>query len=84
MDKGYKGAKLLAGQHLIEYADYPAQFGAHPAGLIELTLEARHTYQFRMRYCFWCTPRKHAVWIVDKTTGKVVWGQRPDWPGWWL
>ena len=27
---GYKKAKLLPGSHIIEYAYYPAGFGAHP------------------------------------------------------
>ena len=49
---GYKKAKLRPGRHVIEYAYYPAEFGAHPKGIIELDLRAGHLYEFRIRLCF--------------------------------
>lgn len=81
---GYKKAKLLPGRHVIEYAYYTAQFGAHPKGIIELDVQAGHSYQFDIKLCFWCNPRKFAVWVYDNTVGTVVWGEQPDWPSWWL
>ena len=84
LGSGYKKAKLLPGKHLIEYAYYPAEFGAYPKGIIELDLKSGHLYQFEIMLCFWCMPRKFAKWVVDKTMGEVVWGKRPDWPPWWL
>jgi hypothetical protein len=81
---GYKKAKLSPKKHVIEYADHPAEFGVHPRGKIEIDLESGHSYEFHIKYCFWCTPRKHALWVEDKTAGKLVWGQRPDWPSWYL
>jgi hypothetical protein len=81
---GYKRARLLPGRHVIEYASYPAKFGGHPKGRIEIELKAGHLYEFRLELCFWCMPRKYAVWVDNKTTGKLVWGKRPDWPCWYL
>ena len=84
LGKGYARAKLRPGRHVIEYADYPAEFGVHPKGSIELELRAGHVYEFHIKPCYWCMPRKYAVWVDDKTTGDVVWGKLPDWPSWWL
>jgi hypothetical protein len=81
---GYKKAKLSPGRHVIEYAYYPAEFGMHPRGIIEIDLAAGHSYEFGLKLCFWCMPRKSAVWVDDKTTGEKVWGERPDWPSWYL
>jgi hypothetical protein len=81
---GYKKAKLLPGRHVIEYASYPAEFGVHPRGTIEIDLKKGHSYEFRIKLCFWCTPRKYAVWVDDNTTDEEVWGKRPDWPSWFL
>jgi hypothetical protein len=81
---GYKKAKLRPGRHVIEYAYSPAEFGAHPTGIIEIDLAAGHLYEFRVKLSFWCMPRRFAVWVDDKTTGEAVWGKRPDWPSWWL
>ncbi len=81
---GYKKAKLFPGIHVIDYADYPASFGAHPKGTMEIDFKAGHLYEFNIKYCFWCKPRRYAVWIDDKTTGDVKWGKRPDWPPWFL
>jgi hypothetical protein len=81
---GYEKAKLRPGRHVIDYAYYPAAFGAHPKGVVDLDLRAAHLYVFRIQLCFWCMPRKHAVWVEDKTAGAVVWGKQPDWPSWWL
>lgn len=81
---GYKRARLLPGRHVIAYAYHPAEFGVHPKGTIEIDLVAGHAYEFGVRLCFWCTPRKYAVWVDDKTTGEKVWGKRPDWPSWYL
>lgn len=81
-----KKAKLLPKIHIIEYADYPAQFGSSLPikGIIEIDLKAGHLYEFNIKYCYWCKPRKFAVWIDDKTTGEVAWGKPPDWPSWYL
>jgi len=81
---GHKKAKLLPGSHVIEYAYYPAEFGVHPKGTIAIQLEAGHSYEFCIRLCFWCNPRKYAVWVDDKTTAEAVWGRHPDWPSWFL
>jgi len=81
---GYKKAKLLPGRHVIEYAYYPAEFGEHPRGMIEIDLKAGHLYEFGLKLCFWCQPRKYAVWVDDKATGEVVWGKHQDWPFWFL
>lgn len=80
----YERAKLKPGPHVIEYAYYPAEFGAHPRGTVEIDLKQGHVYDFRIKLCFWCTPRRFAVWIEDRTTGEPVWGKRPDWPSWYL
>jgi hypothetical protein len=84
ISEGYKKAKLSPGKHQLEYVDHPAEFGTHPRGLLELDLLAGHGYEFRIKYCFWCKPRKYTVWVDDKTAGELVWGKRPDWPSWWL
>ena len=82
--RGYKKARLSPGKHQLEYADYPAEFGAHPKGLLDIDMLPGHEYEFRIDFCFWCTPRRSAVWVDDKTTGELIWGKRPDWPSWWL
>ena len=82
--EGYLKARLSPGKHQLEYADHPAEFGIHPMGLLEVDLLAGHVYEFQIKYCFWCKPRKYTAWLDDKTTGKLVWGKRPDWPSWWL
>jgi hypothetical protein len=84
LGEGYKKAKLLSGRHVIEYANYSVEFGGHQTGMLELDLAAGHSYQFGLKLCYWCHPRKYAVWVDDKTTGEVVWGKHPDWPAWWL
>jgi hypothetical protein len=76
---GYKKAKLVAGRHVLEYAYYTAGFGIHPSGKIEIEMTAGHTYEFKAKLCFWCKPRKYAVWIDDKHAGELAWGKRPDW-----
>ena len=82
--KGYVKARLSPGKHQFEYSDYPAEFGVHPNGRLELVLLAGHVYDFRIRYCFWCNPRKYTAWFEDKTSGELIWGKLPDWPSWWL
>jgi len=82
--KGYKKARLAPGKHQLVYADHPAGFGAHPEGLLEVDLLPGHEYDFRIEYCFWCSPRKYATRVDDKTTGELLWGNRPAWPFWWL
>ena len=72
---GYKKSKLLPGSHIIEYAYYPAEFGTHPKGLIEVELKAGHMYEFRIRLCYSCNPRRYATWVHDKTAGEIVWGK---------
>ena len=84
LDKGYLKARLSPGKHHLEYEDHPAEFGIHPRGLLEVEVLAGHMYEFRIKYCYWCKPRKYAAWVDDKTTGELVWGKRPDWPFLWL
>jgi hypothetical protein len=72
---GYKKAKLIPGRYLINYAYYPAEFGTHPSGLIEIELSAGHEYEFRIKLCYACSPREYITWVQDKTTGEIVWGQ---------
>jgi len=72
---GYKKAKLLPGIHKIDYAYSPAQFGTHPRGSFEMELKAGHLYEFRIKLCFSCNPRRYDTWVMDKTTGDIVWGQ---------
>lgn len=72
---GYKKAKLLPGSHLIEYAYYPAEFGIHPKGLIETELKEGHMYEFRIKLCYSCNPRRYATWVHDKTADEIVWGK---------
>lgn len=81
---GYKKARLTPGRHRIEYAYYPAEFGSHPRGMLELDFLAGHWYEFRLELCYWCAPRRYAVWVDDRTIGEAVWGTQPDWPAWWL
>ena len=81
---GYQRARLSPGRHVIEYAYYPAEFGVHPKGSMEIDLTPGHAYEFRIKLCFWCMPRRYAVWVDDKTRGEKVWGKRPDWPAWYL
>lgn len=77
-------ARVLPGVHEVRYHMYGGEFGHNPSGMIELEFKAGHLYEFRIAYCFWCTPRRYAVWVDDKTTGELVWGKHPDWPSWWL
>ena len=81
---GYKKATLLPGPHAIEYAYYTANFGEHPMGRIDIELVAGHSYRFDLDLCYWCHPRKYAVWVDDLTLNKIAWGQHRDWPSWWL
>lgn len=81
---GYKMAKLLPGRHVVKYLYYTASFGMHPEGTMEVDLTAGHSYEFGLKLCFWCQPRKYAVWVDDKITGETVWGKRPGWPSWYL
>lgn len=82
--RGYKKARLSPGKHRLEFAAYPAEFGAHPKGLVDIDLLPGNEYEFRIDYCYWCKPRRYSVWVDDKTTEEVVWGTPPDWPSWWL
>lgn len=75
VDHGYKKAKLLPGIHKIEYAYYPAEFGMHPKGIIEIELKAAHEYEFRIKLCYSCNPRRYTSWVLDKTTGEIIWGK---------
>jgi hypothetical protein len=81
---GYQRARLSPGRHRIEYTYHTAEFGKHPTGMMEIELLSGHVYEFQIRLCFWCMPRRYAVWVDDKTAGEVVWGKHPDWPSWWL
>jgi len=80
---GYKRARLLPGKHVIGYSNHVHDFG-HVSGEIQIDLVAGHSYEFHFDTCYWCKPRKYAVWVYDATNGAVVWGARPDWPGWYL
>ena len=84
LGSGFKKAKLPPGRHRFEFAAYPAEFGAHPKGVVEIDLIAGHEYEFRMDFCYWCKPRRYAIWVDDKTTGELAWGKHRDWPVWWL
>jgi hypothetical protein len=79
----YKSAQLRSGSHIIEYSNHVHDFG-HVSGAMELDLVAGHTYEFRFATCYWCKPRKFAVWVDDTTIGSVAWGSRPTWPRWYL
>jgi hypothetical protein len=83
---GHKKAKLLPGRHVFEYSNYLAEFGPgnHVTGTIEIELKAGHSYMFGFDTCYWCKPRRFAVWVDDQTTGEVVWGKGRDWPFWFL
>ena len=81
---GYNQAQLAPGRHVIEYAYHTAEFGAHPQGKFGIDLHAGHAYEFNIKLCFWCSPRKSAVWVDDLTSNTLVWGKRPDWPAWYL
>jgi len=80
---GYKSARLRPGRHVIEYSNYVHDFG-HVKGELQLVLVVSHEYEFRFATCYWCMPRRFAVWIDDLTTGEVAWGTRPNWPHWYL
>ena len=82
--KGYNKAILFPGIHIFEYYEEAVEFGPHPKGAIKIDLKPGHLYEIHLKLCYWCIPRKHTVWIDDKTTGEVVWGKRPDWPSWYL
>lgn len=80
---GYRKARLSPGKHVLEYSNHVHSMG-HVAGRIELEVKKGHAYEFRFDTCFWCMPRRYALWIDDKTTGEVAWGTRRDWPAWYL
>jgi len=80
---GYKAARVLPGKHVVEYSNYVHDFG-HVAGRIELVVQKGHRYQFGFDTCYWCQPRKFAVWIDDQTTGDLAGGKHRDWPAWFL
>ncbi len=80
---GYKWAKLRPGRHIVEYSNYVHDFG-HVTGRIDMVLAAGHRYAFGFNTCYWCMPRRYAVWVADQSSGQVVWGRQPDWPGWFL
>lgn len=80
---GYKRARLLPGRHVVEYRNYVLDLG-YAAGRIELDVQAGHSYRFDFDACYWCRKRRFTAWVDDRTTGQVAWGQRPDWPSWYL
>ncbi len=80
---GYKSARLRPGMHIIEYSNHVHDFG-HVVGEIKITLLAGHDYGFRFKTCYWCNPRRFAVWVDDLTTAELAWGSRPNWPNWYL
>jgi hypothetical protein len=82
--RGYKTARLAAGVHDIEYSYYTGAFGTNLIGSLQFDFVEGHEYEFRMKLCFWCVPRRYAIWVDDKATGQLVWGRRPDWPSWYL
>ena len=80
---GYTSARLRPGMHVIEYSNHVHDFG-HVRGEMQIVLLAGHAYEFRFDTCYWCNPRRFAVWINDVTTGEPAWGNRPNWPRWYL
>ena len=72
---GYKKAKLLPGRHLIGYAYYPVEFGVHPKGIIDMNLKANHLYEFRIKLCYSCNPRRYNILVKDRSTGEIVWNE---------
>jgi len=80
---GYKKARLSSGSHTVEYSNHVHDLG-HVTGQIELEVKKGHLYEFGFDTCYWCIPRRFAVWIDDRTTGEVVWGRHRDWPSWFL
>ncbi len=82
-DKGFKWARLKPGPHVVVYSNHVHDFG-HVAGKVEFRMEAGHRYVLGFATCFWCMPRRYALWVDDATTGQVAWGRRPDWPWWYL
>ncbi|MCP5277044.1 MAG: hypothetical protein H6935_01625 [Thiobacillus sp.] len=83
VSEGYKSARLRPGVHVIEYSNHVRDFG-HVKGVINMVLLAGHSYQFHFDTCYWCKPRRLAVWVDDVTTGELAWGTRPNWPRWYL
>lgn len=81
--QGYKSARLHPGMRIIEYSNHVHDFG-HVKGEIKIVLLAGHRYQFRFDTCYWCMPRKFAVWVDDLTIDELAWGTRPSWPRWYL
>ena len=67
----------------MEYSNHVHDFG-HVHGEIQMDLMAGHAYMFHFDTCYWCNPRRLALWVDDAATGTVVWGARPDWPRWFL
>ncbi|HZK61400.1 MAG TPA: hypothetical protein VFC41_04940 [Anaerovoracaceae bacterium] len=64
---------LLPGIHSIDYAYYPVEFGMHPKGLIDIELKADHVYEFQIKLCYSCNPRRYSIWIHDRTANEIVW-----------
>jgi hypothetical protein len=80
---GYKSARLRPGMHIIKYSNHVHDFG-HVKGEMKIILLAGHNYRFHFDTCYWCNPRRFAVWVDDLTTAELAWGSRPDWPKWYL
>lgn len=80
---GFKRARLRPGPHTVAYSGHIHDFG-QVAGEIRLDLAADHDYEFNFATCYWCMPRRFAVWVQDRTSGEVVWGKPRDWPSWYL
>lgn len=80
---GFKFARLNPGMHIFEYSNYVHDFG-HIYGKIEINLKPGVKYLFKFKTCYWCNTRKFAVWVINESSGEIVWGNAPSWSSWLL
>jgi hypothetical protein len=81
--KGFKFAQLNPGIHTFQYSNDVHDFG-HIDGIMEFDLKPGVKYLFKFKTCYWCSPRKFAVWVIKESSGEIVWGKPPSWSSWWL
>jgi hypothetical protein len=81
--EGFKSARLNPGVHTFKYSNYVHDFG-HINGKLDVNLKPGQKYLFKFKTCYWCSPRKYAVWVINESSGEIVWGNLPSWPAWWL
>ena len=77
----YDRIKLVPGDHTINYSTYFYKRGSCSSEMI-LNVESGHKYELKEDGCYWCSPFKCAIWIVDITNKEVISGHTPDWPSW--